>query len=225
MKMGFEIGDGKRAGFDGVRRKIEVNGQQLKQTRNVNQPWVDPNTSQQRADGLMPWKSYVDMGVNSYVQGVNNVVQGVAGWLHLLWQPWLGPIGGGYGGYGGSLPSTTEGDNAAVDGGGGGTGLGLGLRKRSPPHQRRHHKRTLLNVALGTQEYTDAHPNPNSGDKKEEEQKDCDVTIMGSPQVEQMFPSNGPEPLKVWIVGMEFFQQNLVYHNLDTAQTVILPRT
>lgn len=132
MKMGFEIGDGKRAGFDGVRRKIEVNGQQLKQTRNVNQPWVDPNTSQQRADGLMPWKSYVDMGVNSYVQGVNNVVQGVTGWLHLLWQPWLGPIGGGYGGYGGSLPSTTEGDNAAVDGGGGGTGLGLGLRKRSP---------------------------------------------------------------------------------------------
>lgn len=52
----------------------------------------------------------------------------------------------------------------------------------------------------------------------------CPVSLMGSPQVEAMFPSNGPD-FKVWILGIEFFQSNLVYHNLDTAQTVIVPRT
>ncbi|EST06839.1 Aspartic peptidase domain protein [Kalmanozyma brasiliensis GHG001] len=51
----------------------------------------------------------------------------------------------------------------------------------------------------------------------------CEVSLVGSAQVEKMFPGNGPD-FKVWIVGVEFFQRNLVYHNVDTAQTVIVPK-
>lgn len=57
---------------------------------------------------------------------------------------------------------------------------------------------------------------------QEDEEKKCRLSLVGSVQVEKMFPSNGD--VKVWIVGMEFFQRNLVYHNVDTAQTVIVPR-
>ncbi|KAJ1021732.1 hypothetical protein NDA13_005347 [Ustilago tritici] len=61
----------------------------------------------------------------------------------------------------------------------------------------------------------------NNGGQAEEDM--CDVTLMGSPQVEQMFPANGKD-FKPWILGMEFFQENLMYFNLDSAQTVIMPR-
>jgi hypothetical protein len=51
----------------------------------------------------------------------------------------------------------------------------------------------------------------------------CSLSLTGNPQVDQMFPQNGPD-FKVWILGTEFFQQNLVYHNIDSAVTTIIPR-
>lgn len=51
----------------------------------------------------------------------------------------------------------------------------------------------------------------------------CTLSLTGNPQVDQMFPQNGPG-FKVWILGTEFFQQNLVYHNIDSAVTTIIPR-
>lgn len=63
----------------------------------------------------------------------------------------------------------------------------------------------------------------NASGAAEPDEKNCQVSLIGSPQVEAMFPSNGPN-FKVWILGLEFFQSNLIYHNLDTAQTVVVPR-
>ncbi|KAJ9476128.1 Pantothenate transporter [Pseudozyma hubeiensis] len=95
--------------------------------------------------------------------------------------------------------------------------LPIGFRKRSI------HKRLSLGF-LTTSPSTPPNPldltshiKPNPTPPEQ-----CQLSLIGSPQVEQMFPSN--KDLKVWLLGMEFFQSNLVYHNLDTCQTVIVPR-
>lgn len=56
------------------------------------------------------------------------------------------------------------------------------------------------------------------------ETKDCDATVIGSHQVELMFLGNGPN-LKVWILGIEWFMQYLVYFNVDDGRVVIVPRS
>lgn len=91
-------------------------------------------------------------------------------------------------------------------------------------HGHRRMRRQLLQVGtdlLDNGNGAPAQDNAAGGDGADDKQ--CQVSLMGSPQVEKMFPSNGPN-FKVWILGLEFFQSNLVYHNLDTAQTVIVPR-
>ncbi|SJX66549.1 uncharacterized protein SRS1_16778 [Sporisorium reilianum f. sp. reilianum] len=95
---------------------------------------------------------------------------------------------------------------------------GASLAKRHLLGMRRLHRRNPLLIGVGL--LNNGSP---AQDNAASQAEQCQVSLMGSPQVEAMFPSNGPD-FKVWILGLEFFQSNLVYHNLDTAQTVVVPR-
>lgn len=55
----------------------------------------------------------------------------------------------------------------------------------------------------------------------------CSLTVVGSEAVEHMFPrpAGATQDLKVWIIGQEFFQQNLVYHNIDHQLITILAKS
>lgn len=174
IKMGFGFGD-KRASFVSVRPKPQSvpNRFRLHENENMN-PSEDA-----KLHPLLTWKSYVDAGVNAYLQGVNNA---------------LGMIG-------------------------------LNLKKRGMVKMQ---KRTFFLFKLLGQKVTPPPPPPpptggGDEDKEGKEQDLCDITLVGSPQVEQMFPANGKD-FKPWILGMEFFQSNLMYFNLDQAMTVVLPR-
>lgn len=208
LDMGFAIGD-KQVRFEAVRQKFDVDDNGHRQTRRVD---VGSNTAEQQAKGgpLTPWKSYIDSNIQRIVSGWNG-----------LW----------------GQPSGEDRRRGGLLGFGLWVGNGNGMTRRKRHH---HHERRTLEVGFGFGLGAGSEPNPESGgednqegkpgekrgkgDKKQEKQ--CDVTLMGSPEVEKMFPPNANgEPLKVWILGMEFFQQNLVYHNIDTAQTVLVPRT
>ncbi|SPO31775.1 uncharacterized protein UTRI_06513_B [Ustilago trichophora] len=225
--MGIDFG-GKRAGFGAIRRVIDQKDGGFKETRHNDggdQGWVRRGVG----DGLMQWKSYLDKGVEGYVKRVEGLVGGIADWLHLQI-----PVGGGGGyGYGGTL------------------GAGRKKKRHLNTHHRHHHKQEKRTLTIGVNLLNGANANdqnpPNPVDKppqpqpqpqpqtqqsqsqplsKESNDKKCEITLMGSPQVETMFPSPDPSsPLKVWILGIEFFQNNLVYHNIDTFITAIVPRT
>ncbi|PWZ01265.1 hypothetical protein BCV70DRAFT_91693 [Testicularia cyperi] len=51
----------------------------------------------------------------------------------------------------------------------------------------------------------------------------CTLAVVGNDIVDHMTPQGHPD-FKVWILGQEFFAQNLVYHNIDKAVTTIIPR-
>lgn len=218
MKMGFEIGKGKRAQFTVVRQKLNQNGELSD---------FDYGSGQTSAgldgvsNGLMAWKSYVAEGVAGYIKGVERVVDSVTDTVHRLILPgWRREEQG------------TSGKPQA--------GVGLMKRKRhvrESLHRQTHHnsafkKRTSLQLGAalltsGGEHTHDSGSSDEEADPKGHEEQvtndKCDVTIKGSPEVEAMFPSNGPN-FKPWIVGTDFFYQNLVYHNIDTAVTAIVPR-
>ncbi|SPO31383.1 uncharacterized protein UTRI_06513 [Ustilago trichophora] len=212
IRMGFEIGVGKRADFGAIRRVVDQKDGTFRKTQHNDagtQGWVRRGMG----DGMMQWKSYVDAGVQRYVKGVEGVVGGIADWLYL----WI-PVGSGdrYG-HGGWL--------------GGGS-----KRKRHLAHYR-HHQQEKRTLTIGTNllggdsddgkddPTQTTQPQPQQPQTKGNNDQKCEITLMGSPQVEAMFPSPNPtSPLKVWILGIEFFQKNLVYHNIDTFITAIVPR-
>nr|CDI56795.1 hypothetical protein BN887_04368 [Melanopsichium pennsylvanicum 4] len=213
FKMGFEIGAGKRAGFIAVRQNLPESyqlhdgddlgansseeGGGVLGASNPKEGGDDLGANPSEGGGaLMAWKSYINAGVTSYTNGINGALQVFHDWLHPSSPPGLGGTGAG---------------GAAAGGGGGGGGvLGLGLLKRNL------HQKFSLSNAPGSKAAASATPEVGGHDKN------CEVTLMGSPQVDAMFPSS--PGLKIWIVGLEFFQQNLVYHNIDTAVTAIVAR-
>lgn len=182
LQMGISVG-GQQAKFQVVRRTVQKDGTFVQAKHDAES--VDEWSKRSAYDGLVRWKSYVDSGVNAYLQGVGRFVRGLTGFWRL-------------------------------------------------PPRKRHLKKRLLQIGVNlltpdppepptaqqapAQDNANPHPPPAADDLDQ-----CQISLMGSPQVEAMFPSNGPD-FKVWILGIEFFQSNLVYHNLDTAQTVIVPR-
>ena len=189
LKFGFGIGD-KQASFLSIRPKPsnqETGGNRLRYSA-VDTPEASENP-------LLTWKSYIDVGVNVYLSGLQNTL--------------------------GSISVNLKKKRRMVK-----------LKKRDfflfkllgqkfpasppPPDNPPPAPKPKGQGGGGSQPSQD-----NNGGQAEEDM--CEVTLVGSPQVEQMFPANGKD-FKPWILGMEFFQENLMYFNLDSAQTVIVPR-
>ncbi|KAJ1584335.1 hypothetical protein NDA11_007713 [Ustilago hordei] len=236
LKFGFGIGD-KQASFLSIRPK--TSDQQMGANR---MRYSEADTSEASENPLLKWKSYIDAGVNVYLSGLQNTLGLISvnlkkrHMVKLMKREFFMLLGK-------KVPFTPPPPPRAKSPPASEPKAKSDAKDLSSQDnvvklkKREFFLLKLLGQKVPVFPPPPANPPPapkpkvQSGGERPSSQTNnggqvedmCEVTLVGSPQVEQMFPANGKD-FKPWILGMEFFQENLMYFNLDSAQTVIVPR-